>query len=177
MAEFDIHIDSEDFRGAIDALIARMEIATQQATVAAGDMLVTAAVKNFTGAHPAGFPHVGGTAPNTVTGNLQRSITADPIRSAGNHRYSVTVGPRAIYARLVELGGTITPKRGPFLVWTLGPRPASPEGWKAAQKAGLVRRARSVTVHPHPFFSPAYRSVVEKLPQLFASFWGKAIDG
>lgn len=172
-----LKVDASNFTEAIDALIARMDAATAVATSAAGNQLVSAAVGNFEGAHAVGFPHVGGTKPNTVTGNLQRSIKAQPVRSAGAYRYSVTVGPHAIYSRIIELGGRITPKKGPFLVWTLGPRPSSKEGWRAAQKAGLVRRARSVTISPHPYFSPAVVSVARKLPQLFIKYWDKAING
>jgi hypothetical protein len=47
--------------------------------------------------------HVGGSGPNTVTGNLKRSI-----RTAYRHgfdTYTTEVGPTMIYARQVEKGG------------------------------------------------------------------------
>ena len=48
--------------------------------------------------------HIGGSRPNTRTGYLQRSITADPPAEIGLGRWMTQVGPRAIYGRRIELG-------------------------------------------------------------------------
>jgi len=47
--------------------------------------------------------HVGGSGPNTVTGNLKRSIKTTYRVGFGN--YIAEVGPTMIYARQVEKGG------------------------------------------------------------------------
>jgi hypothetical protein len=47
--------------------------------------------------------HVGGSGPNTVTGNLKRSIKT--TYRAGFGVYTAEVGPTMIYARQVEKGG------------------------------------------------------------------------
>ena len=47
--------------------------------------------------------HVGGSGPNTVTGNLKRSIKT--TYRHGFEKYIVEVGPTLIYSRQVEKGG------------------------------------------------------------------------
>jgi hypothetical protein len=47
--------------------------------------------------------HVGGSGPNTVTGNLKRSIKT--TFRVGFDKYIAEVGPTMIYARQVEKGG------------------------------------------------------------------------
>lgn len=47
--------------------------------------------------------HVGGSGPNTVTGNLKRSIKT--TYRVGFDKYIAEVGPTMIYARQVEKGG------------------------------------------------------------------------
>lgn len=47
--------------------------------------------------------HVGGSGPNTVTGNLKRSIKTTYRKGLGV--YTAEVGPTMIYARQVEKGG------------------------------------------------------------------------
>jgi hypothetical protein len=47
--------------------------------------------------------HVGGSGPNTVTGNLKRSIKTTFVVGFGT--YTAEVGPTMIYARQVEKGG------------------------------------------------------------------------
>lgn len=47
--------------------------------------------------------HVGGSGPNTVTGNLKRSIKTTYRK--GFDTYTAEVGPTMIYARQVEKGG------------------------------------------------------------------------
>lgn len=47
--------------------------------------------------------HIGGSGPNTVTGNLKRSIKT--TYRQGFETYAVEVGPTLIYSRQVEKGG------------------------------------------------------------------------
>ena len=51
--------------------------------------------------------HTGGQYPNTVTGNLKRSITTSFTRGLG--KYEASVGSSMIYARSVEKGNSKNP--------------------------------------------------------------------
>ena len=64
-----------------------------------------------------------------------------------------------------------------MLVWTDGPRPVTPEGWKAAQRAGLVHRARRVTLPARPYFAPGIVQTAPKYQELAARRFGAAILG
>lgn len=48
--------------------------------------------------------HTGGDQPNIISGDLRRSIKADPITRFGLATYGTKVGPRVAYGRRVELG-------------------------------------------------------------------------
>jgi hypothetical protein len=48
--------------------------------------------------------HVGGDKPNIISGNLRRSIKADPITRFGLAEHGTKVGPRMGYGRRVALG-------------------------------------------------------------------------
>jgi hypothetical protein len=50
--------------------------------------------------------HVDGDRPHIRTGNLARSIKADPPKQIGLGRFMTEVGPRAAYGRRIELGFT-----------------------------------------------------------------------
>jgi hypothetical protein len=89
---------------ALEALLRRADTAVREIVEKSSLLLVAAAQKNFSGSHRRGQPHVGGAAPNIVTGELRRSITADPVRKRGQADYATTVAPRMIYGRRVELG-------------------------------------------------------------------------
>ena len=155
-----------DTIAAIESLKARIEIATREATVAAGNTLQRKAVANFEGSHAPGEWHVGGSRPNTVSGDLQRSITVWPVVHEGLARYSIQINPTMIYSRLIELGGTVTPKTARYLSW-IGRR--SDASW------GRIYKKR-VTIAPHPYLEPATRDTATVMPQLFATYWGGAIE-
>lgn len=78
--------------------------AVREAVAKSAALTVKDAQANFEGSHKKGQPHVGGTKPNVVTGNLRRSIIMQPIVRTGLASYSTSVGPTAIYSRAVELG-------------------------------------------------------------------------
>lgn len=167
MAQIRVQFDGR--AEAIDA-IERIKLlllaVTPDATKAAGDFLQKTARSNFVGSHPPGFPHMafGGDRPNTATGNLQQSITVLPVVAEGPARYSVTVGPTIVYARIIELGGTITPKESEYLSWF------SP--W-------LGRRIYRKSVHLDgwPYFRPAYETTVGAMNSIFEEYWGAALNG
>jgi hypothetical protein len=66
--------------------------------------LIKDARDNFEGSHAKGQPHVGGSKPNVVTGDLRRSIMAAGMVHHGMASYSNQVAPTMRYGRRVELG-------------------------------------------------------------------------
>lgn len=48
--------------------------------------------------------HTGGDQPNVISGDLRRSIKAEPIVRLGLATYGTSVGPKVAYGRRVELG-------------------------------------------------------------------------
>lgn len=138
--------------------------ATERATEEVGKVLQRTARANFVGQHPPGFPHVGGDKPNVATGQLQGSITTLPVVAEGLARFSVTVGPTTIYARVIELGGTITPQEATYLSWF------SP--W-------LGRRVyrKEVTLTGWPYFRPAYETTVAGMNHVYEQYWKEAFHG
>src|ERR1022692_1044617 len=145
---------------ALESMKLRIDAATRQATVKSGQTLQSKAVSNFRGTHAPGEWHVGGDSPNTVTGNLQRSITAWPVVHQGIGRYSIQVNPTAIYSRVIELGATITPKDKEFLSWI---------GVRADGSVGRIYK-REVTVPPYPYFRPATKSTTLVMRTIYSSY-------
>jgi hypothetical protein len=96
--------NADDFNNAI-AYMAKLTDEASRYVVQAGSlMLISQGQKNFQGSHAPGEPHVGGSFPNVVTGNLRRSISADSVLRLGLADYSVNVAPRMDYGRRVEYG-------------------------------------------------------------------------
>lgn len=89
---------------ALDKLEKLMDEAVKLIVARASTKLVAEAQANFQGSHRRGEPHVGGSKPNIVSGNLRRSIKADQITRFGDADYGTTVAPTMIYGRRVELG-------------------------------------------------------------------------
>ena len=166
MPDGDITIKIEgvgDVINALEAMKARLDVATRAATVKSGQTLQSKAVGNFEGTHAPGMPHQGGSKPNTVTGNLQRSIIAWPVVRQGIARYSVQINPTAIYSRIIELGGTITPKEKRYLSWI------SDTGKRVYRK--------QVTLRGWPYLAPATRDTAAVMNNIFESYWSGALHG
>ncbi|MGE0399946.1 MAG: hypothetical protein AB7T06_24740 [Kofleriaceae bacterium] len=92
------------FFAALEKIERAADEAVREVVATASTLLVSEAQANFVGSHARGEPHVGGDKPNIVSGDLRRSIRADPITQYGKADYGTTVGPRMIYGRRVELG-------------------------------------------------------------------------
>lgn len=93
--------------------------AVKEAVAKASALTIKEAGADFQGSHKAGKPHIGpnGGYPNRVTGNMARSITADPIIKYGLADYGTSVGPRAVQSRAIELGLRNAPNiKYPFFV-------------------------------------------------------------
>lgn len=93
-----------DYDAALEALTKLMDDAVKTVVVKTGAELVKQAQANFSGSHKRGQPHVGGDKPNIVSGDLRRSIKADPVTRFSIGDYGTTVAPTMIYGRRVELG-------------------------------------------------------------------------
>jgi len=93
-----------DFNRAVAALQRRIGNAGRGIVSEGLAVVERAAKSNFEGSHPPGFPHVGGSKPNVVTGHLRRSIKANPVRRTSPVSWEGEVGPTAIYGRRIELG-------------------------------------------------------------------------
>jgi hypothetical protein len=94
----------DQLKKALDALLLRIDGASKQIVAQGSALAISAAQRNFEGTHKKGEPHIGGSLPNIVTGDLRRSITADPMRRYATASYGLKLGPRMIYARSVEFG-------------------------------------------------------------------------
>ena len=138
----------------LDKIKAKVSLATREATERSGSVLQAQAVSEFN--------H--GTAPHTRTGNLQRSIRTWPVVQEGAARYRVQVNPTAIYSRIQELGGTITPKEKEFLSWI---------GVRADGTVGRIFK-RSVTLRPRPYLRPALESMGPKMDIVYGTAWRSA---
>src|ERR1017187_275061 len=152
-----IHVEIEGVSEAISALEklkAKVTLATREATAKSGSVLQATAVAEFN--------H--GDAPHTRTGNLQRSIRTWPVVQEGPARYRVQVNPTAIYSRIQELGGTITPKEKDFLSWI---------GVRADGTVGRIYK-RSVTLRPRPYLRPATESMGPKMEIVYGTAWRSA---
>jgi hypothetical protein len=108
----------QDVLAAIDGAADKIEQGAQLGIMRAGLQIERQAKLNFQGTRTyekrvskSGRPwlkitppkHVGGSGPNTVTGNLKRSIKTTYRSGLGT--YTAEVGPTMIYARQVEKGG------------------------------------------------------------------------
>ena len=93
-----------DFNKAVAAMQRRIANAGRGIVSESLAVVERAAKKNFEGSHPPGFPHVGGSKPNVVTGHLRRGIRTTPVRRVSPFTWEGEVGPTAVYGRRIELG-------------------------------------------------------------------------
>lgn len=94
----------DEFESAMRRVRAATDAASKEIVTTDAAMLTTAAQANFSGSHRRGEPHVGGAFPNIVSGDLRRSIRADPITRWADASYGTSVAPHMVYGRRVELG-------------------------------------------------------------------------
>jgi hypothetical protein len=106
------------------------------------------------------YSHTAGTAtpapaggpPAAVTGGLRRSVRLHAAVSTGGYRARSSVAPTIKYARIQELGGTVTARhltkdgRPGYLRW--GPK-------------GAYHFAHSVTLPARPYMRPVHRRTIE----------------
>ncbi|MBT2537195.1 HK97 gp10 family phage protein [Arthrobacter sp. ISL-69] len=105
MSDFDMDWTGMDqLQAAFVRAGSQVDAAARANVTQASMILIKDAQGNFEGSHKKGQPHVGGSKPNVVTGNLRRSIMADGITHIAMGSYATTVGPTMRYGRRVELG-------------------------------------------------------------------------
>ena len=136
------------FRDYTPDVIKRLDAAAARAMKAVLMMTEGEAKKNATG---------GGKNLNVRTGRLRSSITHDMQGKGLSIRGRV--GTPVIYGRIHELGGTITPKKGPFLIFEID---------------GQTVAARSVRIPARPYLRPAVTGKSAQLRSRFAQEMRKA---
>jgi hypothetical protein len=91
-------------------------------------------------------PSPAGDPPAIIGGHLKRSLHLYPAVMTGAASARSKVTPLIVYARIQEMGGTVTPDGHPFLRWKgLG---------------GKFVYARSVTLPKRPYMRPAHRRTI-----------------
>lgn len=147
----------------LDAVKNRIADATQRATTQTGQQLRTLAILHMHGSHPPGFHHVGGDAPNVVSGWLAESIIDPPAVAVGTGRYTTRVAPTAIYSRVIEFGAHITPTDRKYLSWF-------------DAQYGVRRFRKEVNIPPHSFFRPARDEMPPKMRQIYVRRLTEALE-
>ncbi|MEC5149142.1 hypothetical protein [Cryobacterium sp. GrIS_2_6] len=106
-----------EFESALKKVAAQADDASKIIVAKSAAVVVKEAMSNFEGTrkrimgpraekygHLVADRHVGGDKPNVISGDLRRSIKADPITRFGFTEYGTKVAPRMAYGRRVELG-------------------------------------------------------------------------
>lgn len=145
MAGFEV-LGLREIQAAFVKVGAQVDSAAKATVQEATKQFLGDAKAGFEGSHKRGEPHAGGNKPNIVTGNLRRSILAEPIEHVGMGEYSTHAGPSMVYGRRVELG------------------------FEGPDSLGRV-----YTQRPFPYIDPAYKKLQDKLPDLMAANWKKYV--
>lgn len=93
-----------ELHGALNKAVTGADQLMKEIVAKSGAIVEREAKQNFRGSHKKGAPHVGGDLPNVVTGDLRASIYATEVMRDGPEGWSLTIGPRKVYGRRVELG-------------------------------------------------------------------------
>jgi len=99
-----------------------------------------------------------GLAPH-VTGALAESIT---ITAEGE--YTRLTGPTVVYGRIIELGGTITPRDRRYLSWL--------SDWMTGTGDRVF--AKRVHIRPEPYLRPAVEADEGRILDTFREAWEAA---
>lgn len=145
--------DVDGFGRSVDALVLAVKEATEQASIYAAGEVVKAAQRQFNGQHPPGTPRtVGGNRPQSITGDLSRSIhMINPPSETTSGVYQTRVAPTMVYARRIELGFIGTDNAGRVFA---GPRnPAA-----------------------YPYLEPGLLRARPTINAIFESMWNSAMS-
>jgi hypothetical protein len=113
--------------------------------------------------HPRGTwtPSPPGYPPALISGGLRRSIRAERVQQTGPGVFQARIGPKIIYGRIQEVGGTIVPVRAKALSWL--------------DADGDRVFAHSVTLPPRPYMRPAVDGAREEILDYFVWAWNRAL--
>lgn len=104
-----------EFENALKKVVSESDRASALIVAKSAAVVVKEAQLNFQGSrkwvsgsrggrHIDPAEHVGGDKPNVISGDLRRSIKAEPIKRFGLNDYGTSVAPKMTYGRRVELG-------------------------------------------------------------------------
>ena len=136
----------KEFERAIEVMIAKVDVAAREAVTKGGHLIEAKSKEQFSGAHAKGQPHVGGNAPNVVTGTARRSIHGDSITHIGFGTWQSLTGPSVVYGRRLELGFN-----------------------------GVDALGRVYDTQGYPYMQPGFDEAKPELPRIFAEAWGAAL--
>ena len=135
------------FNGSIDALIRAVDQATSRGVTSGAELIADEAKESFGPAHAKGTPKTVFDKPQSITGNLRRSIRqTGSTTSPSQGVWMARVGPTAIYGRRIELG------------------------FKGADSLGRVYNQPK-----YPYFKPGVDKALTKLNRVFEAVWAYAM--
>lgn len=157
-------VDSEAWSAALDAMLARLESATGDASKSAADYIGRVAkgkLEHLGHSELTFSPSMPGEPPAMVSGAL-----ADSIISVRTGPQSAAVGPTTVYARIQELGGNM--HGHPYM-----------EFHKLYKGRVTKFRRGFVRLPPRPYLEPATDEAVNsgRVQDIYATHWARAIEG
>lgn len=148
--------------------------AFRQAMLQALRVVDAAIERNLRGGHPL----------YRRSGALAQSIHENQEVIRGPQGYEGVIGPQnIIYARVHELGKTITPKRGKYLRFIWAPRGTSPGmlnkliGTKKGKARGIGWvSVKSVRIPPRPYLAPAAKRSATRIAALLGKAYIASVE-
>lgn len=110
-----VKVEVSDFDGSIDEMIANVDKATRAAVEQSSHLFEAEAKTNFGPVHGKGTPKTVFDRPQSISGDLRRSIQVIEVRQEGSHAWKSRTAPQMIYGRRVELGFPLGVHDYPYL--------------------------------------------------------------
>ena len=96
--------DLPEFDLGLEAMMARVDVASRQFVLRGAEEIKTEAQAQFTGNSSNAWHSDAWPIPTRWTGNLESSIYMDNVKSLGKGVWQSETGPHTVYGRRVELG-------------------------------------------------------------------------
>lgn len=138
----------DEWMKALDLIVARATAAALEIVTGGAQLVVREAMSSFQGSHARGQPHVGGAAPNVVTGTTRRSIRMISASATGPGSAAAFVGPTVRWGRRLE------------------------KGFDGRDKLGRVYQQR-----PYPFMTPGLQRARAAYLALARDTWSRSFRG
>ena len=142
----------EAFRNSVTRLIERVRNATEDAVKIGGEHIANMAKDEFGPAHPRGTRKTVFDRPQSVSGELRRSIQFIDSRQTGANQWTGRTAPQTAYGRRIELGFNPSTRGG-----------------------GLDILGRQFHQRPYPYLEPGVRKSEVGLEQIFTRAWRRAM--